>query len=355
MKCHPDVQTSSEAKETNLIAIQNLNAFLDSVEAKLKPAAKLMKDEKTVFEVDFCVVLEERIRGKKEEILCRRKVELAVPVKLAMAKPMSAENKRKYHAQVEKQLIKLLHMAGLETKKSDLGQFEELTDVEERVNRAWQQAVKDGDYSRLDPVDIQMARQQKYERNRDAFTASIDWKRYEQYYKDTLRDIEADRTTVGLIRDDPKERMAYLSEILSRVRVEEDDDGEGKVDPISQLIALRRLSLLFDEYFDDLSLEDLGRMWDMTTFVLTAPRDYNTSPSALYRRRKRKSGGDVMVNDGFAYALHADDSITIHIPVDFRDEELMAQLKRHVKDYQSLMDMGLEAFIPRVRDEILNN
>ena len=86
----------------------------------------------------------------------------------------------------------------------------------------------------------------------------IDWKRYHELYKNTLRDVEADRTTVGLIRDDPKQRMAYLAEILSRLRVEEDEDGEGKVDPISQLIAVRRLSLLLDEYFDDLKLEDCG-------------------------------------------------------------------------------------------------
>lgn len=99
--------------------------------------------------------------------------------------------------------------------------------------------------------------------------------------------------------------------------------------------------------------EDLGKMWDSTTFVLTAPRNYNTSPSALYRRRKRKVNGDVMVNDGFAYALHADDSITIHIPVDFRDEELIPQLKRHVKDYYSLMDMGLDAIIPRITEEMI--
>ena len=68
MKCHPDVQTSADAKQVNLEAIQNLNAFLDSAEAKLKPTAKLMNNEKTVFEVDFCVVMEERIKGKKEEI-----------------------------------------------------------------------------------------------------------------------------------------------------------------------------------------------------------------------------------------------------------------------------------------------
>ena len=167
-----------------------------------------------------------------------------------------------------------------------------------------------------------------------------------------MEDIRANWATEGLIRDDPQRRMAYISEILSRVRVEEpkEDEDVQEVDPIMQLIALRRLSLLMDEYFDDLRLEDLGKMWDSTVMVLTPARSYNTSRSALFKRRKRQTKGDVMVNDGFSFALHHDNSVTIHIPVDFRDEELLSQLKRHVKDYLSLIDLGLEGIFPRTTE-----
>lgn len=352
MRCHPDVQSSSNAKEINLSAIQNLNAFLDSVEARMKPGARISRNETTIFEVDFCITIEERIKGKKEDILCRRKVELTLPKPHEIATTNATRKREKLQESqfhVENQLVKLLHIANLKAPKSKV--YQEKTTLEEQVGQSWEKALEDGDFTGLSPEQIQLARKQKYERNRDAFVSQINWKQYDTIYKETAKDVRASWAVEGLIRDDPKRRMAYLSEILSRMRVEEptEDSPEGaeEVDPIMQLIAFRRLSLLLDEHFDELLLEDLGKMWDNTLIVLTPARSYNTSRSALYKRRKRQTKGDVMVNDGFSFALHHDNSVTIRIPVDFRDEELLAQMKRHVNDYYSLIDLGLEGIFPR--------
>jgi hypothetical protein len=383
LKCHPDVQTSASAKQINLVAIQNLNAFLQAVEASLKPGAKLQRNETTIYDVDFCVVMEERIRGKKEEILCRRTVELTLPIKILQeiqnydhakastttsttTNTTSINSKRQQvHGHVEHQLARLLHVAGLQVPKSHqrLVQEEETT-LEEQVNQMWTAFLKEGDLTHLDPAKIELARKQKKERNREAFGERIQSQRYHEIYQQTLRDAEANRVTDGLIRNDPQRRTEHLAEILAKVRVQEtitttnhQDGQEGEqqdeggvvveVDPLMQLVALRRLSLLLDESFDDLQLEEMGRMWENTTIILTPARSYNTSASALYRRRKRKTKGDVMANDGFKIAIHANDSVTIHIPVDFRDEELKAHLKRHVNDYESMLELGMEDIFPR--------
>ncbi|CAB9529412.1 expressed unknown protein [Seminavis robusta] len=369
MKVHPDTQTSPTAKQVNLVAIQNLNAFLDSVQAKLKPGARLQRNETTIFHVDFCVMMEERVRGKKEEILCRRTVELSLPRKQVLEAIVMAptttttrnNNKDKarhaFQGHVESQLIKLLHVAGLTAPNSK--PYQEQTTLEEDIQHAWSKAVQEGEdpSSHISHAKIRFARQQKYERNRDEFVSKIDWNRYEEIYKETVRDVHADMATDGLIRDDPQRRMAHIAEILSKVRVAEeeekeqqptnDDDKVEGVDPIMQLVAIRRLSLLLDEHFDDLQLENLGRMWESTVITLMPARSFNTAATALYKRRKRQTKGDVMANDGFAIALHHDNSVTIHIPVDFRDEELLSHLRRHVKDYASLMSLGLDDFFPR--------
>lgn len=354
LRAHPDVQTSPTAKDSNLIAIQNLNAFLDSAEARTKPTAKLTRNEKTVYEVDFCITVEERIKGKKEQILCRRKVELTLPKLTANnALPMSKEKQMKFQAHVEQQLVKLLHIAGMKAPSTAFGGYQEKSDLEEDLKQAWEQSLKDGYFSRLSSAQIRRVRQQKYHQNRKDFVSQINWKRYDDVYQETVQDIRANWATEGLIRNNPQRRMAYIAEILSKIRIEEVKEDEEEmemeeVDPVLQLIAIRRLSLLLGEYFDELLLEELGRMWESTVIVLTPARSYNTSQSALYKQRKRQIKGDVMANDGFAFALHHDNSVTIHIPVDFRDDELLSQLKRHVKDYSSLIDLGLEGIFPQV-------
>ena len=253
-------------------------------------------------------------------------------------------------------------MAGLQvvTKPESSSSYQAPTTLEDEVNQSWAEFLKDGDFSRLDPVKIELARRQKYERNREAFFSRVNWKRQDEMYQQAIADAEADRVTAGLIRNDPQRRMAHLAEILAKVRVQEttmsdshnkqEEDAAG-VDPIMQLVALRRLSLLLDEHFDDLQLEEMGRMWENTVLILTPSRYYNTSPSALYRRGKRNTHGDAMAKNGFKIALHANDSVTIYIPVDFRDDELIAHLKRHVNDYESLLGLGLEDMFPPIVDD----
>ncbi|CAB9517633.1 expressed unknown protein [Seminavis robusta] len=335
MKVHPDTQTSTTAKDVNLVAIQNLNAFLDSVQAKLKPGARQQRNEKNVFRVDFCVMMEEQVRGKKEEILCRRTVELSRPRKQVLEAILTPTRSNKAKAHFKDTLKNRLPWKKI---------FKMLCCT----------AVQEGEdpNSQISHAKIQFARQQKYERNRDEIVSRIDWNRYEEIYKETVRDVQANMATDGLIRDDPHRRMAHIAEMLSKVRVAEEQEHQPNdiregVDPIMQLVAIRRLSLLLDEQFDELQLENLGRMWESAVITLMPARSFNTSASALYKQRKRQSKGDIMANDGFAISLHHDNSVTIRIPVVFRDGELLSHLRRHVKDYASLMSLGLDGFFPR--------
>ena len=85
-------------------------------------------------------------------------------------------------------------------------------------------------------------------------------------------------------------------------------------------------------------------LWERCCIILAAPRNYNTSPSALHKRGQKRQKKSVDNNngvtddcdDGFAFTLHRDNSVTIQIPIDFRDEELIQQLKRNVNDFYAM-------------------
>jgi len=387
MKVHPDVQSSPTAKEINSQAIANLNAYLDSVALRLKSGGSLVRrTDRTLFGIEFLVAVEERIKGKKQDILVQRKIELSLPPPTTATTTTTLKGDKLYQFQrhVQQELAKLLHIAGLKVDKKIFQVHESnTTTVEDQIDQAWKKMMmeendNDNDddtssssrnpHQNLSDAQIQYARHQKYQRNRQAFVERINWKRYDQVYTETVRDVQADALTDGLIRNDPQRRMAHLADLLSRVRVLKQKDNangqhqeEGEVDPIMQLIAVRRLGLLLDEHWDALKLEDLGKMWESTVMVLTPARSYNTSSTALYKQQQRKqqqpqtqeqSDGEMMAKtkhdaDGFAFTLHHDNSVTMHVPVDFRDDELLVQLKRHVKDYYSLVvDLGLEDIFP---------
>ena len=388
LKCHPDVHHGTDARDINLAAIQNLNAFLDSTERYFKLGRGLMNaaaasnNNNVVFVVDFMIVVPGRIKGRKQEdLLCRRKVELTLPK--FQQQQQQQQQQQKVH--IEKQLIKLLHVAGLKVPTAATMSLTSMTttDVEEQQHDV---------SKKMTARQIYQAQQRIYEANRLSYVSRIDWKRYDQVYQETVQDIRASWVTDGLIRNDAQHRMSYIATLLSKMRIEststsstttatttnndndtssnnnandktdnhnDDDDSDSVVDPISQLIVLRRLSLLFDEHFDALALEDLGRLWENTTFVLTAPTVQSTGPDVgnrqqqqqqqqqpqqqydTNRRRKKRE------TKGFSVTFHHDNSVTICIPVDFRDDDLLLQLKRHVKDYYHWMDLvGLEGIFP---------
>ena len=86
LKCHPDVQPTPAAKQVNLSAIQNLNAFLDTLQVfadgKYNPKQHHASNE--IVEIDFVLQIEAGRRGIKNKNQphtsgSRRRVELLLP------------------------------------------------------------------------------------------------------------------------------------------------------------------------------------------------------------------------------------------------------------------------------------
>jgi hypothetical protein len=172
-----------------------------------------------------------------------------------------------------------------------------------------------------------------YHKSRERFASSIDWKKYNQLYQQAVVDMNADFATEGLVANHAGRRRSMIAGVLSKLRLKEETTM------VEQLVAIRRLSLLFDEHFETLHMEEFGRLWENCHLVLTPTRPYNTSSSALHKRRLQR--GDT----GFSFTLHPDFSVTIEIPIDFRDDELIVELERNLWDIYELReaDDGFES------------
>eukprot|EP00527_Entomoneis_sp_CCMP2396_P007680 CAMPEP_0198142500 /NCGR_PEP_ID=MMETSP1443-20131203/5272_1 /TAXON_ID=186043 /ORGANISM="Entomoneis sp., Strain CCMP2396" /LENGTH=250 /DNA_ID=CAMNT_0043805521 /DNA_START=624 /DNA_END=1376 /DNA_ORIENTATION=- len=173
-----------------------------------------------------------------------------------------------------------------------------------------------------------------HEANKRAFVNNINWQKVDEMYKEALVDMEADIYTTDLYDNNPHARRKLIAHILSKIRIQR----EG-LSMLEELIAIRRMTLLFEDNFEDLELEDYGSLWwGRAKLILTKARPYNTSPTALYKRVKKRAG-----DNGFSFTLHADKTVTLTIPSDFRDDELLNELKRNIYDFHELIGDGMEA------------
>lgn len=111
------------------------------------------------------------------------------------------------------------------------------------------------------------------------------------------------------------------------------------VTPLERLVAYRRLLRLLDEKFDELSFEDFGKYWEELSIIITEARPYNISSSAMKKRRERN------LETGYSFIIHHDDSVTVTVPVDFQNDELVQELQRNVGDFYewTLQDTGVES------------
>lgn len=147
-----------------------------------------------------------------------------------------------------------------------------------------------------------------------------------------LLKIERARLTVYTFRNSPKLRNSLLARILSNIQF------TNQVSPLERLVAYRRLLRLLDENFDELQLEDSGKYWEELTLIITEARPYNTSSSAMRKRRQRN------LEIGYSFTIHHDNSVTVRIPVDFQNDELIQELQRNVGDFYewTLQDSVIE-------------
>lgn len=321
----------------------------------------------------------------------RRRVELQVPPHPSQLPPPSRGRQvaaLMIERHVQRQIVKLLQIADLPVPKAVLsnmttavGMFDDVVDGDEDEFGNFDNFYarkghhKDADNnSRYDDPNhpgSEARRRRRILTKRDVarrkFWNSINWKRFDQLYQDALQDAYADIATKNMIRDNPRARQKLLAAILSKIKfnagrsgeyngdstrgiasnnnrdLDEIDDGDDNnngstthntdgtdhILPIERLVAYRRLLRLFDEHFDELQLEDLGRFWEelVTAIVVTKARPYNTSSSALRKRRRRQ------LETGYSFTIHHDDTVTIQIPIDFTNDELIQELRRNIRDF----------------------
>jgi len=165
---------------------------------------------------------------------------------------------------------------------------------------------------------------------RRRFARSIDWKKVDRLYEKAWHEVQADIATRGVIKDHRDRRMEFIADILSRVVPDKE------ISIVERFCAMRRLSLLLEENFDRLELEDCSAMWEQVTIRLMGERAYNTSSSALYKRRQQKA------ENGFSFTLHADGKVSVEIPLDFGDEELLLEWERNLWDFYELMEDDID-------------
>lgn len=197
----------------------------------------------------------------------------------------------------------------------------------------------------------------KYEKSREAFMKRVDWKEHARLYDEAEEDMKRDLATDGLIKMDYERKQRMIAEIIARVRVYDpsidgsimlDEDyveDQGTVDTLEQLIAIRRISLLFNDNFDELEMEDMGKMWENVFIVLTPERAKGPDKSgAPFSRRRRLREGQ---ESGFKFAFLDEGKLSVHVPIDFKDDELIGELQRHLEDFFDLcVGDGLAQFFP---------
>lgn len=359
LKCHPDVHPSASAKKINMTAIQNLNSYMDTLQSMASGTAKQHEGRDRVVEIDF-VMHAEGGRGKKKDKgpnTSRRKVELMLPpthlvhelvASMNGKSPTSAASQLRLQEHSKQEVIKLLRVAGLkipndistlsfeDALEQELGLSDDFDEDNAQQPMGQPQDTSTG-FRRAHNIRPKTA----YERNRDKFTANIQWQNYDRIYKEAVRDMNADYATSGLIKHNEGRRRSMIAGILSRVRLQPNQDGE-PISFVEQLVVFRRLSVLLESNFEDFQMEEFGEMWETCRIVLTPARDYNASGSALHKRRKKEGA-----TTGFSFTLHPNLSVTIHIPIDFRDDELIQELDRNVWDFYDFFGDGMDELFPQ--------
>jgi hypothetical protein len=335
LKCHPDMAQQQGLPKTgqkvNLKAIQSLNSYVDGVQRFLKTNKyPFSNSESSVVEIEFVMAF---TRGNNQSTTTsteittstnsttgssssvkspgqpittsRRKVELAVPP------PNFTPGQVTRH--VQQQVIKLLKIASLPI-PSSLATAVVVDDDYDYDNF--------GGASPAATVGPRRRPLTPWEASRQRFWRRVEWKKFDAAYQEALADAQAHMMTRNKIRNTPLLRQRLLAKILSNVSFTE------QVTPLERLVAYRRLLRLLDDNFDALHLEDFGTFWeDQMSLVVTEARPYNTSSSAMRKRRQRH------LETGYSFTIHHNNRVTVSIPIDFLDSELMQELARNIIDF----------------------
>jgi len=388
---HPDRHVNNGGttvvRDANMKAIQNLNEMIDAVEylhdRAVNPSSTNIRgkvDLAPCYTIEFLVPSSERKFGEKkpknELVSTRRSVDLSFTESERNSIQISDKANGKYSIQAAeslklkamKEIRKLLRVAGLTVPKDLDDELERLS-----ADENGELTAKEILYNELDidgnvyeksrfgrGFNLPKGAKTPYEQSRERLIQKLQASssKLRQMYEDAVEDMKADFVTKGLIQRNAERRQKAVSEIISRVRVyatskDESlprdnetiynvagDDSDG-LDAIGQLIAIRRMSLLFNANFEDLDIEGMGRLWGKVSIVLTPRRnsEKNRKPGTPYSRKRRLRIGK---ESGFKFKFDADERCTVYIPVDFTDEEILGEIKRHLNDFCNVTHSGFE-------------
>ena len=142
--------------------------------------------------------------------------------------------------------------------------------------------------------------------------------------------------TSGFITENRKRQI--IADVISRIRFCDDNsiplnNVNETINPLEQLIAIRRISLLFMDHFDKLKIEMNGRIWDNLIIILSNDQKHN-----LIQRKKRlkKQSGE----SGFKFTLCGDTIpvAIVTVPIDFLDDEILHEFDRNLEHLHEIDD-----------------
>lgn len=397
MKFHPDRQgiesrqNTEVAREVNQRALQTINGMIDTIDQVYSRAADPSKDTtkgrlevQKNYTIEFLVHTDNGKNAVKKQkdvpMASRRSVELQFSERDINSVQMIDSNGNysvlaaaALKVKAMKEIAKLLRVAGLQIPNNLHSQLEEVSrevaDNRSSINKHGRllQDELNFDGENGDNFGRNFERFSTFEKSRQKYTESVDWNKYNQMYKEAVIDMEKDLATEGLISMNAERKQRLVAEVISRVRVFDqvvdgkvnDYEGDGvndSLDTLNQLIAIRRLSLLLNDNFGDLDMEEMGRLWETIIFVLAPERKaHQQGKTGLpYSRLKRLRKG---MESGFKYSYQGDDRLTVYIPIDFLDDEFLSELKSHLGDFYSicLSKGGLEDYFPSHYSEFKGN
>ena len=335
--CHPDKSPKHipTVRKVNLNAVQTLFQMMDVVELNNKADDALFNrnNQPCKFDVEFMVQTSEDTIGTKEkdQVWSRRSVELMLsPQLVSIDRSRDKVANQKLHIQAQKQIVKLLRVAGLHMDAQRVQDQISATDDNEEDNEDDESDFLQEELGiGLPPRGLRY--QTRFEKSRRRFVENFDHAKHRELYENAYRDAVADLATSHQLYSerDNERKYQFVSRILSRLVMHE----SCQKDPSNitlQLIALRRMSLIFIDNFESLQMHDFGQLWEEITIVLLPKRENN---------RKGDSG--------FKFSLSNDYKVTAHVPTDFLDEEIVHEFSAYLHHVWAMqVQDGIEDFYP---------
>ena len=182
------------AQKVNLLAIQNLNSYVDGTMALAKGGAYPFSSyESGLIQIEFVIAWHKQGTKSANPTTSRRKVELQVP-------PPTMDRKR-VSPHVQRQVVKLLRMADLPVPSLDSMEYDDDEDHSQAmIDPSRHGGITEAYMANQVFRQQQPSRKTAWDRSRERFHARLNWKKYDQMYEQALRDAQAHQMTKNMIR-----------------------------------------------------------------------------------------------------------------------------------------------------------